>query len=133
MAEVALALYQPRTAVQLSLAALRSLQCADKNADLSSSRELGENLCLNSRLSLGPDLRLWLECKNVLARSLVDGRCEGLSCAGVCGEGCEECEAYGDVEMWAEFHLIAAMHTLHADLPNLDLLQTSTQVSATVH
>lgn len=132
MAEVALALSQPSTAVQLCLAALRNLQCTDKNADSGSLQEMDENLkglCLNSRLSFAPDLRLWLECKNILAKSLIDIRCEWLSCTSVCGEGCEECEACGDVEMWAEFHLTAAMHSLNADLPNLDLLQSHAQVS----
>ena len=133
MAEVALALYQPSTAVQLCMAALRNLQSTNKDADLSNSQELDENLKnlgLNCRSSFEADLRLWLECKNILAKSLVDARCEPLNCASVCGEGCEECEACGDVEMWAEFHLTAAMHALSVDLPNLDLLQTHTQVSA---
>jgi hypothetical protein len=132
MAEVSLALSQPSTAAQLCLAALRNLQSADENADLSSSQDMDENLKsirLNSRSSFVPDLRLWLECKNILAKSLINVKCEWLSCASVCGEGCEECEACGDVEMWAEFHLTAAMHSLNADLPNLDLLQTHTQVS----
>ena len=133
MAEVALALSQPNTAVQLSLAALRNLQSTDKNADLSSSQEMDENLKstrLNSRLLFAPDMRLWLECKNTLAKSLIDVKCEWLSCASVCGEGCEECEACGDVEMWAEFHLTAAMYSLNADLPNLDRIHTHAQVSA---
>ena len=132
MAEVALALYQPSTAVQLCLAALRSLQSTNKDAELSSSQETDKNLKnlhLNSQSSFVSDLRLWLECKNILAKSLIDVRCEWLSCASVCGEGCEECEACGDVEMWAEFHLTAAMHALSGDLPNLELLQTHTQVS----
>lgn len=135
MAEVALGLYQPSTAVQLCLAALRNLQCSNKTADHSSSQEMDEslkNLGLNS-LSFAPDLRLWLECKIILAKSLIDVKCEWLSCASVCGEGCEECEACGDVEMWAEFHLTAAMCTLNADLLNLDLLQTHAQVSVYYH
>lgn len=134
MAEVALALSQPSTAVQLCLAALRDLQSTDKNADFSSSQEMDENLKnlrSTSQSSFAPDLRLWLECKNILAKSLLDVKCEWLSCASVCGEGCDKCEACGDVEMWAEFQLTAAMHSLNADLPNLDLLQTHAQVSVT--
>ena len=132
MAEVSLALSQPSTAAQLCLAALRNLQSTDKSADLGSSQEMEENLKslrLNYQSSFAPDLRLWLECKNILAKSLIDVKCEWLSCASVCGEGCEECEACGDVEMWAEFHLTAALHSLNADLPNLDLIQTHAQVS----
>lgn len=132
MAEVSLALSQPSTAAQLCLAALRNLQATDKSANLSSSQEVDENLKsirLNYRSLFVPDLRLWLECKNVLAKSLIDIKCEWLSCASVCGEGCEECEACGDVEMWAEFHLTAVLHSLNADLPNLDLIQIHAQVS----
>ena len=133
MAEVSLALSQPSTAAQLCLAALRSLQSTNKSADLSSSQEMEENLKnirLNSQSSFAPDLRLWLECKNILAKSLIDVKCEWLSCASVCGEACEECEACGNVEMWAEFNLTAALHSLNADVLNLDLIQIHAHVSA---
>ena len=133
MAEVSLALSQPSTAAQLCLAALRSLQSTNKSADLGSSQEMEENLKtirLNSQSSFAPDLRLWLECKNILAKSLIDVKCEWLSCASVCGEACEECEVCGDVEMWAEFHLTAALHSLNADVLNLDLIQIHAHVSA---
>ena len=133
MAEVSLALSQPSTAAQLCLAALRSLQSTNESANLGSSQEMEENLKsirLNSQSSFAPDLRLWLECKNILAKSLIDIKFEWLSCASVCGEACEECEACGDVEMWAEFHLTAALHSLNADVLNLDLIQVHAQVSA---
>ena len=123
MAKVALALNQPSTAVQLCLASLRCLQSAEKNADLDRARHVP--------LSSAPDLRLWLECRSVLANSLVGVDRGWLNCDDVCGEGCEECEACGDIEMGAEFHLTSAMHALSMEPPNLDLLQTHTQVSVT--
>lgn len=51
-----------------------------------------------------------------------------VTCEAVCREGCEESEAGGDVEMWAEFLLVAALHALRSEPLNLDLVQKHTQV-----
>ena len=63
------------------------------------------------------DMRLWLECRVMLARSLV-GRSDGgeggrlVECGIQCEEGAEECEACGEVELTAELHYTAALHAL---------------------
>ena len=127
-----MAIHQPSLATQLSLASLRCLQSADKCADLS-----GHSIELDSSVKISPlnfgrsldDMRVWLQCKSVLAKSLVGANSEWFKCDGVCGEGCEESEACGDIEMWAEFHLTAAMNALSLEPPNLDLMETHTQVS----
>ena len=133
MAEVALALYQPSVATQLSLASLRCLQSTEKVANLSGdSEEIERTVKLTSLSEQGSssaDLRLWLKCRSVLAKSLVSSGHVWLKCDEVCGDGCEESEACGDIEKWAEFHLMAAMHALSMEPPNLDLIQTHTQVS----
>lgn len=135
MAHVSLALYQPSIATQLSVAALRRLQSTERDSDLGES-EQSERRVNGSplRLSqLAADLRLWLECRSTLAKSLVGASSVWLSCVEVCREGCEESEACGDVEMRAEFHLTAAEHALSVESPNLDLIQTHAQVSEHTH
>ena len=126
MAEVALALYQPSVATQLSLASLRCLQSTEKVANLSgNSEEIERTVKLTSLSEQGSssaDL-------SVLAKSPVGSGHVWLKCDEVCGDGCEESEACGDIEKWAEFHLMPAMHALSMELPNLDLIQTHTQVS----
>ena len=63
------------------------------------------------------DMRLWLECRVMLARSLM-GRSDGgeggrlVECGMQCEEGVEECEACGEVELTAELHYTAALHAL---------------------
>ena len=131
MAYVALTLCQPSLATQLSLAALRYLQSTKKNSDLGESEAFEKSFGLSSsRLSQSAaDLRLWLECRSVLAKSLIGASNVWLQCEEVCSDGCEESEACGDLEMWAEFHLIAAEHALSVESPNLDLIQGHAQVS----
>ena len=131
MAHVALALTQPSIATQLSLSSLRCLQSTgvtDSNLDNSDAKIIpSSSLC-----QCVADLHLWLEARSVLAKSLVGmNRASGwLNCEEVCGEGCEESEASGDVEMWAEFHLTAATHAVSVEPPNLDLVLKHTQVGA---
>ena len=130
MAHVALALNQPSIATQLSLSSLRCLQSTgvtDNNLNNSDVKIIPSSLC-----QCVADLHLWLEARNVLARSLVGkSHASGwLSCEEVCSEGCEESEASGDVEMWAELHLTAATHAVSVEPPNLDLVLKHTQVGA---
>ena len=77
------------------------------------------------------DMRLWLECRVMLARSLVersDGS-EGLvECGGQCEEGVEECEACGEVELTAELNYTAALHALTCKPCDLAKISSHTQV-----
>ena len=81
----------------------------------------------------GGDMRLWLECRVMLARSLV-GRSDGseggrlVECGGQCEEGVEECEACGEVELTAELNYTAALHTLTCKPRDLAKVSSHTQV-----
>jgi len=59
------------------------------------------------------DVRLWLECRVMLARNLMGRGDAGgggvVECGGQCEEGVGECEACGEVEMIAKLHYAAAM------------------------
>ena len=79
------------------------------------------------------DMRLWLACRVMLARSLV-GRYDGgeggrLVEYGVqCEEGVEECEACGEVELTAELHYTAALHALTCKPRDPAKISSHTQV-----
>ena len=79
------------------------------------------------------DMRLWLECRVMLARSLVE-RSDGseggrlVECGGQCEEGVEECEACGEVELTAELNYTAALHALTCKPCDLAKISSHTQV-----
>lgn len=81
-------------------------------------------------------MRLWLECRVTLARSLI-GTCFGteggeggvvVDCGKVCGEGLRESGACGEGEVTAILHHIAALHAMAQDPPDLETVSTHSQV-----
>ena len=78
------------------------------------------------------DVRLWLECRVMLARSLMGRGDAGgwgvVECGGQCEEGVGECEACGEVEMTAELHYTAAMHALTCEPRDLAKISSHAQV-----
>lgn len=114
LSRLSLCLEHSSTAVKLSLAALRTLQSA--------STSVGH--------------RLWLESRYSLAKSLVGWRRGGggsgegvMDCAVQCEEGVREALQYGDTELAAEFHFLAALHSLSLNPPNTTGIMEHTQVS----
>ena len=74
-------------------------------------------------------MRLWLVCRVMLARSLVGRSDDGEGGRLVeCEEGVEECEACGEVELTAELHYTAALHTLTCKPHDPAKISSHTQV-----
>ena len=115
LAQVSLSLYQPITAVQLSLTALRFLQSTGRDATC--------------------DSRLWLKTRVTLAECLSQIYCSNdwkqikglLSCDEVCIEGIKECEAIGDLETAAELSYITACYYLMQNPPLLKEVSSNVQ------
>lgn len=115
---LSLCLEHRSTAVQLSLAALRALQTA------STAMTVGHGLWLESRYSLAKSLVGWRRGR----RGSVSG--DGvMDCAVQCEEGVREALQYGDTELAAEFHFLAALHSLSLNPPNTAAIMKHTQVS----
>ena len=82
--------------------------------------------------------RLWLECRLCLAKSLVGQERKGgvtsvsgggvMECVVQCEEGVREAERYRLSELSAEFHFVAALHSLSLSPPNTQAIMTHTQV-----
>ena len=84
--------------------------------------------------------RLWLECRAMLARSLVgsqpveksqlleSGSAGLLDCSEQCREGLRECEACGEVELSAQLHSTSAWHAMTRDPPDLEAVTVHAQV-----
>ncbi len=99
--------YQRSTAIGLSLAAVRRLQCKEEVFDP----------------------RLWLEALSTLAHCLIGhSSSNGLSCEEVCSTGGEQAEALGDYELAARFSHTAALHGLSMMPQDLAVITKHCQV-----
>lgn len=82
------------------------------------------------------DMKLWLECKVMLARSLAGSHIDlssaassgYLDCVVQCEEGITQCEAVGDTELTVELHLTAALHAMSLEPCQLETVTNNCQV-----
>ena len=80
------------------------------------------------------DGSLWLECRVMLARSLVGTNWNGLSCDAVCTEALEEAWSCGEgAGLSAHLHYIAALHAVTQQPANMETVVSHTQVLHTDH
>ncbi|XP_068714673.1 cilia- and flagella-associated protein 54-like isoform X3 [Montipora foliosa] len=99
---------------------------------------LGSNHYFQNQARCRLDARLWLTCRLALARGLAEEDC-GMgklggsarsvtssigSCLHHCQQGLDEAEAFGDVELIAEFSLLNVVQNLREGKMGTDLLET---------
>lgn len=110
LARLSLTIHHTTTATKLSLAGLRTLQAERPHSS-----------------SVGVANRLWLQCRQLLAQSLVgkerntdcvEDRGYVIDCAVQCEDGLKEAEKMDDYESTAEFHFTAALHALSHSPPD---------------
>ena len=117
LSRLSLSLHHCSTATKLSLAALRCLQRDDSSPLFSGS----------------VTNRLWLQCRLLLAQSLVGRRVNCvdsgavMECGVQCVEGVREAERFNDPEHSAEFHFTASLHALSNSPPDGRAIATHTQ------
>ncbi len=124
LAELAPVLQHSITGYQLSLQAVRLLQAMEGGRG---GRGRVEGISGNLP-SL--DIRLWLECRYWMARSVVglEAVPGGGSLLLEVGEQCEECAQHGEVELVAEMEFAAAEHALSLLPCQLEAAQQHSQV-----
>ncbi|CAI7994023.1 Cilia- and flagella-associated protein 54 [Geodia barretti] len=114
LSKLALSRHNSPTATKLSLATLRVLQSSSLSISCHSVAR-----------------RLWLEARLSLTASLVGKReINGeamLDCTAQCQEGVKEAEEFGDMELCAQFHFTAALHSLSLSPPNVAAIMRHSQ------
>ena len=124
LARLAVVLQHCITAYQLSLQGLRLLQGMEEGGCLKEEERGAAAL-------RGVDLRLWMECRYWMSRSVVGMGPPpgGGSLLLEVGEYCEECGQHGEVELVAEMEFTAAEHALMLLPCQLQAAQQHSQAS----